>query len=98
MFQGALFWMIMGALTVLVGASAKTWAEDLRLKMTWFKWVLAALWYLLVWLTVATPFTLAGENEASAGLRILPFLLIPTIVLGVALWRFLQVEPKEKQG
>ena len=91
MFQGGLFWLIMGALSVLVGVSATLWAKDLGLKMNGFKWVLVALWYLLLLVTVASPFTLIGENEAVAGYRIIPFLLVPTVVLGVALWRFLKM-------
>lgn len=94
MFQGGLFWMIMGALSVLIGISATIWAKDLGLKMTWWKWALAVIWYLLVWLTIASPLTLIGENEARAGLMIIPFLLVPTVVLGVALWRVLKLEPK----
>ena len=37
MFQGALFWMIMGALSVLIGIGAVIWAKDLGFKMNWFK-------------------------------------------------------------
>ena len=95
MFQGELFWMVMGALSVLIGISATLWAKDLDLKMNWFKWVLVVLWYLLLLLTVASPFTMIGENEAVAGYRIIPFLLVPTIVLGVGLWRYLKFEPKK---
>jgi hypothetical protein len=94
MFDGALFWMVMGALWVLIGVSASIWAKDLGLKMNWWKWVLVVVWYLLVWLTVATPLTLIGENEAQAGLKIIPFLIVPVVVLGVALWRLLKFEPK----
>jgi hypothetical protein len=96
MFQGEIFWMIMGALSVLVGIGAVLWAQDLGLKMNWFKWVLVVLWYLLLWLTVASPLTLIGENEAAAGLKIIPFLVVPTGVLGVALWRYLKFEPKKE--
>lgn len=94
MFDGALFWMIMGALSVLIAVSATIWAEDLGFKMTWLRWILVVLWYLLLLLTVASPFTLVGENEAVAGLRIIPFLLVPTIILGVGLWRLLRMEPR----
>lgn len=96
MFEGGLFWMIMGALSVLVGVSASLWAKDLGFKMNWLRWILVVLWYLLLMLTVASPFTLVGENEAVAGMRIIPFLVVPTIILGVGLWRLLQVDPKIK--
>lgn len=94
MFQGGIFWMIMGALSVLVAIGATLWAKDLGLKMNWLRWVLVVAWYLLLMLTVASPFTLIGENEAAAGLRIIPFMLVPTIILGVGLWRLLKVEPR----
>ena len=94
MFQGGIFWMIMGALSVLVGIGATLWAKDLGLKMNWLRWILVVAWYLLLMLTVASPFTLIGENEAGAGMRIIPFLLVPTIILGVGLWRLLKVEPR----
>ena len=95
MFQGELFWMVMGALSVLIGIGAALWAKDLGFKMNWFKWVLVVIWYLLLLLTVASPFTMIGENEAVAGFRIIPFLVVPTVVLGVALWRYLKFEPKK---
>ena len=95
MFQGELFWMVMGALSVLIGIGATLWAKDLGFKMNWFKWVLVVIWYLFLLLTVASPFTMIGENEAVAGFRIIPFLVVPTVVLGVALWRYLKFEPKK---
>jgi hypothetical protein len=94
MFQGELFWMIIGALSVLMAISAPIWAKDLDLKMTWLRWILVVAWYLLLLLTVASPFTLIGENEAVAGFRIIPFLLVPTIILGVGLWRLLRLDPR----
>ena len=96
MFSGGLFWMIMGALSVLVAVGAVYWAKDLGLKMTWWKWVLALVWYLVLMLTVAAPLTLVGENEPGAGLRLLPFLVVLTIVLGVGLWRLLLLKPKSE--
>ena len=44
MFQGELFWMVMGALSVLIGIGATMWAKDLGLKMNWYKWVLVVAW------------------------------------------------------
>ena len=96
MNDSAIFWMVMGALSVLVGISATYWAKDLGFKMNWFKWVLVVLWYLFFWLTVASPFTLIGENEATAGLKIIPFLLVPLVVFGVIIWRYLKFDPDNK--
>jgi hypothetical protein len=56
----------LGALSVLVGLGAKAWAEDLNLKMPWWKWGLAGSWYGAANLAVAAGFTLRGEKEKAA--------------------------------
>lgn len=89
MFSGGLFWFIMGILFVLVAVGAKVWTEELGLKMTWWKWALAGLWYLLLNGTVALAFTFVGENETGAGVRSLLLFGIITVILGVGLWRLL---------
>lgn len=89
MFEGGLFWMIMGALFVLVGISAPIWMEDLKIKMNKVRWTLLILWYMFVLLTVASPMTLIAENEAVAGYRMGMLFLVIAIVTGVALWRYL---------
>ena len=89
MFGGGLFWFVLGIIFVLVAAGAKTWAEDLRLKMNWWKWTLIGLWYILLNFTLAVPFTLWGENESQGGLVTLLFLGVITIILGVALFGYL---------
>ncbi len=89
MSGGALFWFIMGMLFILVAAGARAWAEALRLKMTWWKWVLALLWYVQLNITVAAPMTFIGEDEAAAGGKLFLFMLVTTIILGVILWRLL---------
>ena len=89
MFSGALFWFIMGMLFILVAVGAKTWADALRLKMTWWKWLLALLWYVQLNLTVAAPMTFIGENEAAAGGKLFLFMIVATIIFGVVLWRLL---------
>lgn len=89
MFQGGLFWMIMGALLVLVGVSAPIWMKDLKIKMNKVRWTLLVIWYLFVLLTVASPMTLIAENEVVAGYRIGMIFLVISIISGVALWRYL---------
>lgn len=89
MFEGGLFWMIMGALFVLVGVSAPIWMEELKIKMNKVRWTLLILWYMFVLLTVASPMTLIAENEAVAGYRMGMLFLVIAIVTGVALWRYL---------
>lgn len=89
MFSGALFWFVMGILFVLVAIGARVWAEDLKLKMTWWKWLLVALWYGLLNFTIAVPFTFWGENEGRAGRTSLLFMGVITIILGVGLFSLL---------
>jgi hypothetical protein len=38
----------MGLIYTLTALSAPIWAEDLGLQMSWWKWILAALWYVLL--------------------------------------------------
>jgi hypothetical protein len=90
------FAFIIGALLGVVVPAAVVWARDLRLKMTWWKWLLAALWYLLLGFSVISAFTLVGEGEAAAGMRMLMFSGVITIILGVALVRVL-FAGREKQ-
>jgi hypothetical protein len=91
MFTTPLFWFLMGIIFVFVAASARAWAEDLRLRMNWWKWLLAAIWYGLLNLTFAAPFTLLGENETQAATFSIIFLLVISIILGVVLWRLLLI-------
>jgi len=84
-----IMFFIVGALTGLVVAGAIVWARDLRLKMKWWKWMLAALWYVLLNFFVLLDFTMIGEGEAAAGWKMLFFQLLFMIILGVGLGRVL---------
>ena len=85
-----LFWIVMGLIYALMVAGAKVWAQDLGLNMTWWKWLLSALWYGFLSLTFAGGFTLLGEKEPRAGYRFLGVFLTIMIILGVGLWILLQ--------
>jgi hypothetical protein len=85
-----LLMFLVGALTGLVVAGAIIWAKDLGLKMTWWKWFLAALWYLLLNFFVFLDFTLVGEGEPGAGLKLFFFQAVLMIVLFVGLVRLLR--------
>jgi hypothetical protein len=89
MFTSGFFWFVMGMLMVLVGVGAAAWVKDLGLKMTWWKWLLAILWYALLNLSVAVPMTFVGENEPGAAVRTFLPLVVITIITGVGLWRVL---------
>ena len=84
-----IFSFIVGALSGLVILGAITWAEDLGLKMTWWKWLLAALWYILLLFFVFLDFTFIGEGEAGAGLKLLLVQGITMVILGAGLVRLL---------
>jgi len=86
-----IFSFIVGALSGLVIMGAIIWAEDLGLKMTWWKWLLAALWYILLLFFVFLDFTFIGEGEAGAGLKLLLVQGITMVILGAGLVRLLFV-------
>jgi hypothetical protein len=90
-----LFAFIIGAVSGLVAAGALAWAKDLRLKMTWWKWLLTISWYLLLNFSVLLAFTMMGEGETAAGLKMLLFFGIITFVLGVGLARLLWMGRKK---
>ena len=85
-FFKPIFWIIMGFVYSMTIAGAPLWAEDLGLQMTWWKWILVALWYVLLSFTFAGSFTLLGEKEPGAWYKFLGFHLIITIIFGVIVW------------
>jgi hypothetical protein len=85
-FFRPLFWIAMGLIYAVMMAGARYWAQDLGLHMTWWKWLFAFLWYVLVSFAFAGGFTLIGEREPKAGWRHLGFFLGIAVVLGVVLW------------
>ncbi|MCK4747553.1 MAG: hypothetical protein KAT15_10975 [Bacteroidales bacterium] len=72
---------------VIVGAIA--WVKDLDLKMTWWKWLLSAIWYILFLLLVFASFTFIGEGETVAGWKILGISAVVIVILGTGLARIL---------
>ena len=84
-FFKPVFWIIMGLLYALIIAGAPLWTQDFGLQMTWWKWILSALWYVLLSFTFAGGFTLLGEKEPAAWYKFMGFHLIIVIVSGVVL-------------
>ena len=96
MFFGSdFFWLLMGVVLVLVAMAFKAFAEDQGWRITWWKWVLIVLWYGLFTMSFFTYGTLAGENEGSAGLKLMLFMLFISLILGVGLWRLLSAGSKD---
>lgn len=79
----------MGLIYALMIAGAPAWAGDLGLQMTWWKWLLTAIWYGLLSISIAASFTLMGEKEPQAGQYSLGLTLVIMIILGVGLWSLL---------
>lgn len=96
MFFGSdFFWLLMGVILVVVAMAFKAFAEDQGWRLTWWKWILVVLWYGLFSMSFFTYGTLAGENEGSAGLRLMLLMLFISLILGVGLWRLLSSGSKE---
>ena len=87
--NSGLFWFFMGMITVLVGVGFKVFANDRGWVLNWWKWLLSIIWYVIFSLSVLSFSTLSGENEGSAGIKLLLLGLFISIVLGVGLWRLL---------
>ena len=86
-----LFWVVMGLLYAVTIAGARVWAQDLGLAMTWWKWLLTAIWYVLLSFSFAGSFTLLGEREPQAWRRFLGFYLAIAIIFGVIVWFLLKI-------
>jgi hypothetical protein len=88
------FWFLMGIIFVIVVIGFKAFADDKGWVITWWKWLLAAIWYAIFSITLLGWGTLIGENESGAGLKFFLFGLVVSIILGVGLWRLLVIKPK----
>jgi hypothetical protein len=80
-----IFWVVMGLIYGLMIAGAPALAQDLGLNMTWWKWLLAAIWYVMLSVGLAGGFTLMGEREPKAGYYFLGLVLTLMIILGIGL-------------
>ena len=95
MFTSGFFWFVMGMIAILVAMGFKAFAEDRGWTLNWWKWLLAAVWYLIFSLSWFTWGTLIGEMEGSAGFKMWLVGMGVSIVLGVGLWRLLAIKPKQ---
>ena len=98
MFFGSdIFWMLFGIVLVLVAVAFKAFADDQGWVITWWKGLLALVWYAIVGLSFYAWGTLIGENEASAGWKLGLLGLFISLILGVGLWRLLTMNPKKEE-
>ncbi|PSW04298.1 hypothetical protein [Photobacterium lipolyticum] len=93
-----LFWMLLGAIQVLVFAGANQWAKEYQLGMNWWKWTLVGGWWFSMLLTIAGAFTLLGENEGYAGWYFLGFVGTLLVIGGAGILKvLLMLKPKSQQ-
>lgn len=92
--NSGLFWFFMGMITILIGVGFKAFANDRGWVLSWWKWLLSILWYIIFSLSIFSYGTLAGEMEHSAGVKMLLLGLFVCIIYGVGLWRMLSYKPK----
>jgi len=83
------FAFITGLFSGAVIVGAITWAKELGLKMKWWKWMLAAIWYLLLLFLVFAAFTFIGEGEPIAGWKTLGISVVIMVIVGTGLYRLL---------
>jgi len=88
-FLSGPFFFILGILFVFVALGANAWFKSMGFVMNWWKWLLTALWWALLNVTIAAPLTLLGENEPKGAWGTLGIFAVLTIILGVGLWRLL---------
>jgi len=89
-----IFAFVVGLLTGGVVVGAATWAKALGLRMGWWKWLLSALWYLLLLFLLFAAFTFMGEGEVAAGWKILGIAVVLMVILGAGLLRILMAGRK----
>ena len=91
-FNSNIFWFIMGIVFILVAMGFRTYAKDQGWILSWWKAVLAIIWYCIFMLSFYAWGTLTGENEGDAGLKIFILGMFICFVLGVGLLRLIVPE------
>ena len=71
----------MGILFILAAAGFKAFTKDRGWVISWWKGALALIWYAIFTFSFYAYGTLIGENETSAGLRILVLGLFVCLIL-----------------
>ncbi|HEY62407.1 MAG TPA: hypothetical protein G4N95_07125 [Anaerolineae bacterium] len=84
-------WILIGAVSVLIVLGAIEWFKDAGIVMTWWKWLIATIWYIIVLMGLAAPFTLMGEGESAAGWKLLIFSVPVLVILAFIVLRILRI-------
>ena len=83
-----LFWMIMGAMQVLVVVGANNWLTSYNKKVTWWQMALMYGCFISLCTVIAGGFTLMGEYETIAGWYFIGFLGVPHVIVFAILLKF----------
>ena len=95
-FNGNTFWFLNGIIFVVIVFALKAFAEDKGWAMSWWKWLLTGIWYLIFSTGFYAWGTLIGENFPMPGFRFFLFNTFISLILGVGLWRLLTIKPKNE--
>jgi hypothetical protein len=96
-FNSGMFWFMEGIFACLFVVGFKFWMEDRGVPMPFWKWGLIGIWILLFGFTIAFVGTNLGEKEPHAALLGGIVFGLITMILGVGLWRLLQVGKNPKK-
>lgn len=86
-FNSGFFWFLMGIVFVIVAAAFRAFAKDRGWKIAWWKYLFGTVSYAVFVMSFYAWGTLMGENEGSAGFRILVLGLLISIILGAGFWK-----------
>ena len=89
-----LFWMVIGALQILIIAGAYAWLQSYDKKVKWWQMLLMYICFAGFCVAIAGGFTLMGEYESRAGWYFIGFFGIPPIIVEAILVRLFLMKKK----
>lgn len=91
-----LFWMVMGAMQVLVILGAQAWFASFNRQVAWWQLALMYGCFFSLCAVIAGGFTLMGEYESIAGWYFIGVLSLPHIIAGAFMFKlFVLKKPAE---
>ena len=90
-FASGTFWFIEGILAILVLIGFKTWMEDRRTPMPFWKWAVLCVWLVIVGFTIAFIGTSIGENEIVAAKKGGIIFSVVCVITGAGGWQLLRI-------
>ncbi len=90
-FNSGFFWFIEGVLACLAIIALRTWAQDRKIPMPFWKWPMVVAWVLFLAISIAYIGTSIGEGEMDAAFFGAVFATVIAFISGVVVWRLLRV-------